>query len=178
MRQKRVRINSKFRKVDCFRTMRRWRRPLLTARRAVDHQNRSSVHLPPGGFCPPCCCCCCCSLSCGRSAEPAGCALPAPGSLEPGMTLKPSTSPAESKTHLCWAFFVGSQQDATRVCCWVPAPAARRPQLSFAISSPHGAQQQTRRLPLHAGNKTLHQNNPPVLDRKTVIVVVVPVTFL
>ena len=33
-----------------------------------------------------------------------------------------------------------SQHDATRICCWAPAHAAQRPQVSIA-----GAQQQTRR---------------------------------
>jgi len=28
------------------------------------------------------------------------------------------------ETSLCWASFVGSQHDATRVCCWAPAHAA------------------------------------------------------
>ena len=35
-----------------------------------------------------------------------------------------------------------------RICCWAPAPAARRPQLSIDISCPQGAQQQTRPPPL------------------------------
>ena len=33
-----------------------------------------------------------------------------------------------------WASFVGSQHDANRTCCWAPAPAARRPQLSIDTS--------------------------------------------
>ena len=36
----------------------------------------------------------------------------------------------------CWgASSVGSQHDATRVCCWAPAPAAWRPQLSIDMCS-------------------------------------------
>ena len=38
------------------------------------------------------------------------------------------------KPSLCWAFSVGCQCDATRICCWGQAPAARRPQLSIDIS--------------------------------------------
>ena len=51
-------------------------------------------------------------------------------------------------TSLCWASFVGCQQDSTHICCWAPAPAARRPQLSIDTSCPQGAQQQTRWSPL------------------------------
>ena len=32
------------------------------------------------------------------------------------------------------------QRDAARSCCWAPAPAARRPQLSIDIACPQGAQ--------------------------------------
>jgi len=46
------------------------------------------------------------------------------------------------------SLLVGSQHDSIRVYCWMPAPAAQRPQLSIDISSPQGAQQQTRRPPL------------------------------
>ena len=45
-------------------------------------------------------------------------------------------------------FRVGFQREAARICCRAPAPAARRPQLSIDISCPHGARQQTRRMPL------------------------------
>ena len=41
--------------------------------------------------------------------------------------------------NFCWASSVGSQRDATRICCWAPAPAARRPQQSIDISCPQGA---------------------------------------
>ena len=51
-------------------------------------------------------------------------------------------------TSLCWASFVDCQQDSTHICCWAPAPAARRPQLSIDTSCPQGAQQQTRWSPL------------------------------
>jgi len=43
---------------------------------------------------------------------------------------------------------VGCQRDATSICCWAPAPAARRTQLSIDISRPQSTRQQTRRLPL------------------------------
>ena len=43
---------------------------------------------------------------------------------------------------------VGCQRDATHICCWTPAPAARRPQLSIDIFCPQSAQQQTRWPPL------------------------------
>ena len=36
-------------------------------------------------------------------------------------------------TLTCWISSVGSQHDATRICCGAPAPAARRPQLSLDI---------------------------------------------
>jgi len=45
-------------------------------------------------------------------------------------------------------FRVGFQREAARICYRAPAPAARRPQLSIDISCSHGAQQQTRRMPL------------------------------
>jgi len=45
--------------------------------------------------------------------------------------------------NFCWASSVGSQRDATRICCWAPAPAARRPQQSIDISCPQGAHQHT-----------------------------------
>jgi len=53
-------------------------------------------------------------------------------------------------TSLCWASFVGSQRDATRICCWAPAPAARHLQCacsywSISAECPQGTQQQTRR---------------------------------
>jgi len=34
---------------------------------------------------------------------------------------------------LFWTSYVGSQRDAARICCWAPAPAARRPQRAAAI---------------------------------------------
>ena len=38
-------------------------------------------------------------------------------------------------TILCWVPFVGSQHDASRICCWVPAPAAWRPQCARSYRS-------------------------------------------
>jgi len=37
------------------------------------------------------------------------------------------------RTSLCWASTVGSQHDATHICWWALAPAARRPKLSNDI---------------------------------------------
>jgi len=39
------------------------------------------------------------------------------------------------------AFSVGSQHDATRICCRAPVSAAQRPHVSIDISCPQGAQQ-------------------------------------
>jgi len=39
------------------------------------------------------------------------------------------------KTNLYSASTVHSQHDAVRICCWAPAPAARRPQLSIQAST-------------------------------------------
>ena len=46
------------------------------------------------------------------------------------------------------AFSVGSQHDATRICCRAPVSAAQRPHVSIDISCPQGAQQKTRRTSL------------------------------
>ena len=37
----------------------------------------------------------------------------------------------------CWASSISSQHDAAHICCWAPAPAARRSQLSINICSIH-----------------------------------------
>ena len=51
--------------------------------------------------------------------------------------------PTTITTSLCWDSSVGSQHDATHICCWVPVPAAWHPQLSIDISCPQSDQQQT-----------------------------------
>ena len=38
-------------------------------------------------------------------------------------------------TSRCWSSFVGCRQDVTHFCCWVPAPAARRPQRARSYRS-------------------------------------------
>jgi len=59
-----------------------------------------------------------------------------------------------NRTSLCWASFLGSRHDATRICCWAPAPAVDvdrqlvRDARSYRSISAAGAQQQTCRTPL------------------------------
>ena len=45
------------------------------------------------------------------------------------------------------SLFLNMTLPATRICCWAPAPAARRPQISIDISYPQGTRQQTRQPP-------------------------------